>query len=85
MTTFPLNAGEGTLVIRIDMHPQTLYEKQGNVWVPIEVNAPTPSPESEMFTASDYINDNSPITNNDGTTFETVQGLSNVIKPKTDV
>ena len=85
MTTFPLNAGEGTRVIRTDMHPQTLYEKQGNVWVPIEVNAPTPSPESEMFTASDYINDNSTITNNDGTTFETVQGLSNVIKPKTDV
>jgi hypothetical protein len=81
--TFPVSANSGDYFLRTDFTPHRLFQKSGSTWKKIsDDNKKAWSAANKILTS--FVNNDSTITNTDGTTQPEKTNLSKAVKPKAD-
>lgn len=84
---FPAGPDVGDYYLRLDYVPNRLFRYDGKRWIKIEDAVRTnltPGATDNKTVRSSFVNDTSTYTDNSGGTHTTLQGLSNILRPKAD-
>ncbi len=85
-TAFPDDPLEGDFLLRLDFYPNRLFRYNGNKWIKIEDNVRhSYIPQNSRTKIGSFINNKTEFQTPDGQTFNSKQGLSDIIKPKADL